>query len=76
MSEGPFRIPKNWMWAKMGEIASVTGGGTPKTDDAMNYEGGTIPWLTPADLSGYTAKYIGHGSRFLTEKGLKHRQPV
>ena len=71
MSEGPFRIPKNWIWAKMGEIASVIGGGTPKTVDVMNYEGGNVPWLTPADLSGYTAKYIGHGSRFLTEKGLQ-----
>ncbi len=54
----------------MGEIADVVGGGTPKTNDPSNYEDGSISWLTPADLSGYTAKTIGHGSRFITQKGL------
>ncbi len=54
----------------MGEIANVLGGGTPKTNDPSNYESGTIPWLTPADLSGYTAKTIGHGGRHITQKGL------
>ncbi len=55
----------------MSEIADVIGGGTPKTKDPSNYEGGTIPWLTPADLSGYTEKTIGHGARFITQKGLE-----
>lgn len=54
----------------MGEIADVVGGGTPKTNDPTNYEGGTIPWVTPADLSGYTAKHIGRGARSITPKGL------
>ncbi len=55
----------------MGDIAHVVGGGTPKTKDSSNYEGGTVPWITPADLSGYTGKYISHGARLITEKGLK-----
>jgi type I restriction enzyme S subunit len=55
----------------MGEISDVVGGGTPKTNDPTNYEGGTIPWITPADLSGYTAKHIAHGARFITQKGLE-----
>jgi type I restriction enzyme S subunit len=54
----------------MGEIADVIGGGTPRTNNPYNYEEGTIPWITPADLSGYTAKHIGHGERYITEKGL------
>jgi type I restriction enzyme S subunit len=54
----------------MGEIAQVVGGGTPKTSDPENFEGGSIAWLTPADLSGYSEKYVSHGSRFITEKGL------
>ena len=54
----------------MGEIADVVGGGTPRTNDSENYEGGTIPWITPADLSGYTAKNISHGERLITAKGL------
>lgn len=66
----PFKIPSNWTWSTMGEIADVVGGGTPKTNDPENFEGGTIPWITPADLSGYTAKNISHGERFITAKGL------
>ena len=64
-------LPPNWKWTTMGEIADVVGGGTPKTNDPTNYEGGTISWITPADLSGYTAKHIAHGARFITKKGLE-----
>ena len=63
-------LPKGWEWKTLGEIAEVVGGGTPKTNDPTNFEGGSIPWVTPADLSGYTSKKIGHGSRNITEKGL------
>jgi len=65
-----FDIPDNWSWNTMGEISDVIGGGTPKTKILENYEGGTIPWITPADLSGYSEKFIGSGSRFITKKGL------
>ncbi len=58
-------------WTTMGEIAEVVGGGTPRTSDPTNFEGGDIPWITPADLSGYTEKYISRGSRFITQKGLE-----
>jgi len=64
-------LPPNWKWTTMVEIADVVGGGTPKTNDPANYESGTIPWITPADLSGYTAKHITHGARFITKKGLE-----
>ncbi|MGA8146170.1 MAG: restriction endonuclease subunit S [Gallionellaceae bacterium] len=64
-------LPPDWKWTTMGEIADVVGGGTPKTNDPTNYESGTISWITPADLSGYTAKYIAHGARFITKKGLE-----
>jgi len=54
----------------VGAVAHIVGGGTPRTNDPSNYEGGDIPWITPADLSGYTEKYIARGSRNITEKGL------
>lgn len=34
------------------EIADVVGGGTPSTSNE-EYWGGDIPWLSPADLTGY-----------------------
>lgn len=63
-------LPEGWRWKTMEEVAEVVNGATPKTDDPANYEGGTIAWLTPADLSGYTEKFIDQGARFITKKGL------
>jgi type I restriction enzyme S subunit len=68
---GPWQIPVTWCWAEAGEIAEVIGGGTPRTDDPANFEGGNIPWITPADLSGYRDKHISVGARNITKKGLE-----
>jgi type I restriction enzyme, S subunit len=68
----PWAIPETWEWTVFGEVAQVVGGGTPRTSDPSNWEQGIVPWVTPADLSGYTGKYISHGERFLTERGLQN----
>ena len=65
-----FDIPDTWTWTRLKNIGDVIGGGTPKTNN-HNYWDGEIPWVTPADLSGYKNMYIAHGSRFITELGLK-----
>ncbi len=67
---GPWVIPGHWRWSTLGCEAEVVGGSTPSTKDDANYEGGQIPWITPADLSGYRDKYIERGKRNITEKGL------
>jgi type I restriction enzyme S subunit len=53
----------------MGDVAAVVGGGTPRSDQA-EYFSGDIPWITPADLSGYTLKFISAGARSITQVGL------
>ena len=63
--------PATLRWTTMGEIADVIGGGTPRTSESENFEGGDIPWITPADLSGYTSKFISGGARFITQRGLE-----
>lgn len=63
-------LPEGWQWTTMDDIAEVIGGGTPKSKEKKYFEGGEIPWLTPADLSGYTAKHISKGARNITEAGL------
>ena len=55
----------------MGEIAGIVGGGTPKTANPANFQHGDIPWITPADLSGYKGKFIGRGARSITERGFE-----
>lgn len=65
-------LPKNWIKCQIGEVTQIIGGGTPPSKDPTNFtsEGG-IPWVTPADLSGYKDMFISHGARNLTEKGFK-----
>ena len=66
-------LPSGWADVEIGEIAEVVAGGTPKANDSSNFEapGAGIAWLTPADLSGYKAKEISHGSRDLSQKGYE-----
>ena len=65
-----WRLPQTWCWAKMGDIAEVAGGGTPSTRDPNNFIG-SIPWITPADMSGYVGKFISGGARFISNQGLE-----
>ncbi len=69
-STGRWPVPSSWQWVKAADIADIVGGGTPDTTRAEYWTEGAIPWVTPADLSGYTEKRIGRGSRNITEKGL------
>ena len=69
--EQPYKVPKNWCWTRTGSIAEVASGGTPSSSVAEYYEGGTIPWISPADLSGYNDIYISSGAKNITELGLE-----
>jgi len=65
-------LPKNWVEVPIGTVARIVGGGTPPSKDPANFAvpGQGIPWLTPADLSGYRKQAIERGARDLTEVGL------
>lgn len=60
-----------WVEVTIGEVSEVIAGGTPKAGEPSNFaEPGTaIPWLTPADLSGYSQKDISYGRRDLSQRG-------
>ena len=60
-----------WRGCKLGEVAEIIGGGTPKTSVA-EYWNGDIPWLTPKDLSGLKGRFLSRGERNISEAGLKN----
>lgn len=64
--------PHGWFATAISEVAQVIGGGTPPSKDEACFAspGQGIPWLTPADLSGYKRQVIARGSRDLTPAGL------
>ena len=59
-----------WKTCTIADLGTVVGGATPSTKKVENYEDGTIAWITPKDLAGYTGRYIWHGERNITECGL------
>ncbi len=60
-----------WKECTIADIGTVVGGATPSTKKLENYEGGTIAWITPKDLSTFSGRYIKYGERNITEEGLK-----
>jgi type I restriction enzyme, S subunit len=65
-----WKLPATWCWIPIGDVTDVIGGGTPSTSNPKNFNG-SIPWITPADMSGYLEKSIAGGIRFISEKGLE-----
>lgn len=55
----------------MGKALSVSGGGTPSTHNP-EYWNGEIPWLTPAEVSGFSGRFIEKTERNISKKGLEH----
>lgn len=71
MSEIRWEIPSLWVWVEAKKIAQVLSGGTPKNSkDTDNYSKLGLPWITPADLSGYSSSTISKGKRNLSKFGL------
>lgn len=53
-----------------GDLATVSGGGTPKTK-VDEYWGGDIRWATPTDVTGLGAPYLMETARKITDAGLE-----
>jgi type I restriction enzyme S subunit len=71
--EEQFAIPATWRWVRLDAVGAIVGGGTPSATDPDNFAeaGEGVPWLTPADLGGYSDLYISRGARDLSEKGSR-----
>src|SRR5690606_3100259 len=52
-----------------GSIASVHGGGTPRTSES-SYWDGDIPWATPSDVTALSSPYLFSTGRRITDDGL------
>ena len=61
-------MKEGWTYKKLGEVATVVGGSTPKSN-IEEYWGGTHYWVTPADLNGN--KYQGATPRTITDLAVK-----
>lgn len=58
-----------WREVKLGDVADVIGGGTPKTS-IKEYWDGNIPWLSVKDFNN-DQRYVYKTEKTITEKGLE-----
>lgn len=69
MIEQRWPLPVSWSWVSIDQISQVVGGGTPPSRVVENFATDGIPWVTPADLTGYDEAYISRGKRDLSALG-------
>ncbi len=60
---------KNWEFQKIGDVFTVSSGGTPIRNKPEYYVNGNIPWVKTGDLKG---KYVNNPDEFITEEALKN----
>ena len=58
-----------WRICQIRELGTVVGGGTPSRV-RPEYWNGTIPWLTPGELTGGTRKYVADSRDYISKRGL------
>jgi type I restriction enzyme, S subunit len=59
-------IPEPWVALPLGDIASITAGGTPSRASAK-YWNGDIPWVTTSEVDFCT---VSRADQFITKEGL------
>lgn len=61
-------VPEGWGESVLGDVSRVTSGGTPSRNN-NNYWGGTIPWVTTAEVDFNT---ITDTAEKITEEALNN----
>lgn len=61
-------IPEHWEIRPLGDIATVSAGGTPSRTKG-EYWNGDIPWITTSEVGFHR---ITHAEQFITKEGLDH----
>lgn len=61
---------EGWKWVRLGEVATMNSGGTPKTTVPAYYNG-NIPFLSISDIT-LAGKYILSTQKKITEAGLNN----
>lgn len=63
-------IPKGWGVKPVSESFEISGGGTPSTKEDAYWDGGTIQWYSPSDLTGADTMFMDDSSDHITKLGL------
>ncbi|WP_084792646.1 restriction endonuclease subunit S [Mycobacterium sp. E136] len=64
------RAPESWTWSTCGDELNFIGGGTPSKKVPEYWDGGTIAWYTPSDLTKNRWRYSAEPELQITEMGV------
>lgn len=66
--EQPYKVPENWCWTRMKEVAQWGSGGTPSRK-IPEYYNGDIPWIKTGELND---DYIFETEEHITQEAISH----
>ena len=62
-------LPEGWRKGTLEDLGEIIGGATPSTNNPDLWCDNGISWLSPADLSKKSCKFISKGAKDITELG-------
>lgn len=62
-------VPKGWETVRLRDLVQFVGGGTPDSDEPR-YWNGSIPWITPTEMTSLTSRYATRSERCLSQEGI------
>lgn len=62
-------LPEGWRMGTLEDLGEIIGGATPSTNNPDLWCDDGISWLSPADLSKKSCKFISKGAKDITELG-------
>ena len=76
VEEQPYKVPENWCWTRLGNVAMWGSGGTPSRKNPSFYQG-DIPWIKTGELNeGVIYDTEEHISKEAVEKSSAKMFPV
>jgi type I restriction enzyme S subunit len=64
------RVPCGWEIKTVGDAFQILGGGTPSRKEPEFWDGGTIQWFAPSDLTANGTMFVDDSGDHITERGL------
>ena len=65
-------LPEGWEKKKISDVCETIGGGTPSTKVSSYYDGGSISWVTPTDITKNNSLCLLGTEKKITKEGLNH----
>ena len=65
-------VPEGWEKKKISDVCETIGGGTPSTKVSSYYDGGSISWVTPTDITKNNSLCLLDTEKKITKEGLNH----